>query len=251
MKKIIHILPIILILLFFAIIFYSKNSSIEQKLSKTIETVSDIRNTIVPIPTIIQSDGMPDKYLINTTFVPQAPEKNWDQPWQDACEEAALLTVIYYYNSKTPSISDMVTDITEMIEYEKNVGWTHDVNLTQISIIANEMYGLNPKIIDSPSIEDIKKNIADNLPVIVPANGKILYKENKHFKSGGPWYHNLVILGYDDPKKQFIVHDVGTQFGPYYKYSYQLLIDSIHDFPATGVKEDINMGDKRVLVLIK
>jgi hypothetical protein len=93
--------------------------------------------------------------------------------------------------------------------------------------------------------------IAKDIPVIVPANGKTLFKENKHFKSGGPWYHNLIILGYDDTKKQFIVHDVGTQFGAYFRYSYQLLMDSIHDFPPSHKKEDIDMGVPRVLVLLK
>ncbi|KKQ68181.1 MAG: hypothetical protein US90_C0026G0005 [Candidatus Shapirobacteria bacterium GW2011_GWE2_38_30] len=50
---------------------------------------------------------------------------------------------------------------------------------------------------------------------------------------------------------KFIVHDVGTQFGAYFHYSYDLLIESIHDFPSSGVKEDINSGIKQVLILIK
>ena len=76
-------------------------------------------------------------------------------------------------------------------------------------------------------------------------------KENNHFKSGGPWYHNLVILGYDDDKKQFTVHDVGTQFGAYFRYSYDTLMKSIHDFPLSLKKEDINQGIPRALILIK
>jgi hypothetical protein len=250
MKKLTVIFIIIISFVLYTV-YYRKKPQIEQKITQTFQTIEDVRTTIAPQPTVIQSDGLPDFHLIKTSFVPQAPEKIWDQPWQDACEESALLTVIYNYNAKTPSISDIVVDVNEMIDYEKRVGWTHDVNLTQMGIIAKETYGLNSTIIDSPTIEDIKKNIADNLPVIVPANGKTLFKENTHFKSGGPWYHNIVILGYDDPKKQFIVHDVGTQYGAYFRYSYRLLMESIHDFPDTGKKEDIDLGAKSVLVLLK
>ncbi|MFA4827257.1 MAG: hypothetical protein WC596_03350, partial [Candidatus Shapirobacteria bacterium] len=71
----------------------------------------------------------------------------------------------------------------------------------------------------------------------------------KHFKSGGPYYHNLTILGYDDTKQKFIVHDVGTQFGAYFQYSYDLLMESIHDFPLSGKKEDILIGAKKILIL--
>ena len=76
-------------------------------------------------------------------------------------------------------------------------------------------------------------------------------KENKNFKNGGPWYHSLVILGYDDDQQQFIVHDVGTRLGAYFRYSYQILLESIHDFPPSHKKEDIDQGSSRVLLLLK
>lgn len=228
-----------------------KNPKIEQKIVDTVSKIEDIKETIAPKPTKILSSGYPDKHLIKTTFVPQAPEKNWDQPWQDACEEAVLLTVHYYYQQISPDNQEIKTDILKMIEFEEEQLFNHDVNLTQMDLIAQKHLGYNTKIIDDPTVEDIKKYLAQDIPVIVPASGKILYKENKHFKSGGPYYHNLTILGYDDNQNKFIVHDVGTQFGAYFKYSYPLLIESIHDFPKTNNKLDINNGDKKVLILLK
>ena len=120
-----------------------------------------------------------------------------------------------------------------------------------MAVIASDMFKLNSKIIDNPTIDQIKNYLSQDIPVVVTANGKTLYAENKHFKSGGPYYHSLTILGYDDDKNQFTVHDVGTQFGAYFKYSYSLLMESIHDFPESGKKEDINSGEKRVLILLK
>jgi hypothetical protein len=200
---------------------------------------------------IAKTPTIPGYHQITTAFIPQSPEKNWQEPWQDSCEEASLLTVKYYYQKTTPSLPTLLNDYQHIFSYENQNGWTHDVNLKQISQISSILFKLKPIIVINPTIDNIKEYLLQDVPVIVPANGKILYQENKHFKSEGPWYHNLVILGYDDATAQFTVHDVGTQFGAYYKYSYSLLMSSIHDFPPSGNKEDINTGDKKILILLK
>lgn len=252
-KKITFIIFIIIISVG-SLYFYSKTKKIpkiEQKIVDTVNKIENIKETIAPKPTKILSNGYPDKHLIKTTFIPQAPEKNWDQPWQDACEEAALLTVHYYLQEISPDEQIIKADVIKMIEFENEQSFNYDVNLAQMELIAQKYLGYNTKIIDNPTVEDIKKYLSQDIPVIIPASGKILYQENKHFKSGGPYYHNLTVLGYDDNQNKFIVHDVGTQFGAYFKYSYSLLIESIHDFPKTNNKLDINSGDKKVLILLK
>jgi len=130
-------------------------------------------------------------------------------------------------------------------------GWGNSINTSQLFQIGQNYLKLQPKIIENPTIEQIKTYLSQNIPVIIPANGKTLYRENKHFSNGGPYYHNLVILGYNDKQNKFIVHDVGTQHGAYFKYSYKIIMDSIHDYPPSGLKEDIDEGAKKVLVLLK
>lgn len=217
--------------------------------------VKNNTSTYQAIPKIINQSpaptSLPKYYLIKVPFIPQAPEKNWDQPWQDACEEAAILTVKYYYSNQNPSTEQIISDYNEIFNKEISLGFSHDLNLAQMATVSAQMFNLKSEIISYPTIEVIKSYLNRNLPIIAPANGKILYRENKHFKSGGPWYHNLVILGYDDNRQQFIVHDVGTQFGANYHYSYNTLIDSLHDFPDSNRKEDINLGVKNILVLVK
>jgi hypothetical protein len=243
MLKYIRIVTILLILATISVFIY--------KFRRPVPTPQNIVENLIQTPTIIQENGLPNKHLIKTVFVPQAPEKKWDQPWQDACEEAALLTLHYYYQSLSPSIDIMISDFNNLFDFETKQGWTHDVNLSQMATISAKLWNYQAEIIDNPTLDDLKEYLSKDIPLIVPANGKTLFKENKHFKSGGPWYHNLVILGYDDDKNQFIVHDVGTQFGAYFHYSYTTLMDSIHDFPPSLKKEDINLGTPRVLVLIK
>lgn len=212
---------------------------------------SSSRPATTPFPTKILKSGLPDYHLIKTAFVPQAPEKNWDQPWQDACEEAALLIVDYFYQQSSPSVGEQKQAILDMINFESQQGWTHDVNLGQMAQIGEKYLGYKTEIRENPTLEDLMRYLSNDIPIIVPANGKTLFRENRHFKNGGPWYHNLVILGFDDRLGKFIVHDVGTQFGAYFNYSYQLVIDSIHDFPASSRKEDIDTGPKKILLLLK
>ncbi|MDD4106778.1 MAG: C39 family peptidase [Candidatus Shapirobacteria bacterium] len=253
LKKI--LIPISLISIgVIAYILYPKTNiipKIEQKIVETSVKVQDLKETIAPKPTKILSTGIPDSHLIKTYFIPQAPEKNWDQPWQDACEEAALLTVDYYYKNSVPDIQTIKSDLLKIFEVENQYSFGHDVNIDQLAIIANEYLGYSTQIIDNPTVEEIKGFLAKDIPVIIPASGKTLYQENKHFKEQGPYYHNLTILGYNDNQQKFIVHDVGTQFGAYFKYSYSLLMESIHDFPNTKNKQDINSGDKKILILLK
>ena len=248
----ISIIFVILITFSFLIFKFFPKNKVENKITQITNEVEEIKETIAPVPTKILESGLPDKHLIQTTFVPQSPEKNWNEPWQYACEEASLLTVDYYYRNISSSDPQSIkNDLLKIFDFETNQSFTHDVNIDQMALVAQKYLGYSTKIITNPTINDIKQYLSQNIPVIVPANGKTLYQENKHFKEGGPYYHNLVILGYDDTNNKFTVHDVGTQFGAYFKYSYSLLMQSIHDFPSSQNKEDIDQGEKKVLILLK
>ena len=201
-----------------------------------------------PTPTSIT---IPDSFLIKTAFIPQAPEKIWTQPWQDACEEASLLTLKHYYQTTQPDSLTIKNEILGLIDYESTQGWSHDINIDQMAQLAQNYLHLKATIIEKPSLMQLKTYLSNGIPVIVPASGKILYRENKNFSHNGPYYHNIVILGFNDTKQLFTVHDVGTQYGSYFNYSYQLLLDSIHDLPPSKKVVDINQGQKRVLVLQK
>ncbi len=243
MLKYIKISILILVLTTFTALIY--------KYRRFVPSAQNLSETILPAPTIIEKDMLPNRHQMKTAFVPQAPEKKWDEPWQDACEEAALLTVHYYYEKNNPDIKTIHADLQSLFNFESEMSWTSDININQMATISAKLWNYQTKVIDNPTIDQIRQYLSQDIPVIIPANGKTLFLENTHFKGGGPWYHNLVILGYDNDKKQFIVHDVGTQFGAYFHYSYTTLMSSIHDFPASLKKEDINSGIPRVLVLLK
>ena len=176
---------------------------------------------------------IPKEALIKMSFVSQAPFADWNEPWQNACEEASINMVWYYLNDKNMTKENMRDDILTMVDFQlKNWGGHHDIDAEKTLDLAGKTYGLKGEVITEYSVESIKKLIASGIPVILPTDGILL--NNPNFRGDGPPYHMLVIKGYDG--KNFITNDPGTRLGEGYKYPYQTIIDSVKN-PDGGAKE--------------
>lgn len=201
-----------------------------------------------PLPTpdsVPIATPLPDSYLIkNFPFKSQAPFANWDELHDEACEEAALILVDYYLNHKSLDAATMEEQIQKMVAWEIEYFGAHkDLTIRELSEVARGFYKIeNFKIKDSIDIDDIKREVANGRPVIIPTAGRLL--GNPYFRSPGPIYHMLVVIGYEG--KTMIVQDIGTKRGDHYRYSQNVLFNAIHDFP--GAPEDIEQGKKTMLV---
>lgn len=192
----------------------------------------------------------PKEFLLSVPFTSQAPEKNWDQPWQDACEEAALLMMDAYYKNYNLSPLFVRDEILKMVDWEKEKSWGYSIEIEKVKEMASEYFSLDHltttspnhlRIIENPTIEQIKSSIINGNPVLVVADGKVL--PNPHFRNGGPVYHALIIRGFDED--EFITNDPGTQFGENFKYKYEDLLNAIHEWNGGDVKN----GRKVILVI--
>jgi len=190
-------------------------------------------------------DKYPDKFVIGVPFSPQAPFANWDDPYQEACEEMSLIMVDYFLKEEklSPEIADQ--EIQKIVAWETENGFPQDVNLNQLGEIAEKYYGYQSTIESELTINRIKEILSSGSPIIVPAAGRDL--GNPYFSGEGPWYHMLVLRGYT--KKHFITNDPGTRRGEKYKYKFDVLLNSVHDW--TGIKEDIRNGPSRMLIVRK
>ncbi|MCK5017940.1 MAG: C39 family peptidase [Candidatus Peribacteraceae bacterium] len=188
-------------------------------------------------------DNSPSKLKLDVPFTTQAPNANWDDPYQEACEEASLIMVHSYLSNIDLNIENSDEMILNLIKWEKENSYAQDVTLDQLAMIAEKYYKYETEIINNPNIDDIKKQIEKGNPVIVPVAGRNL--GNPYFSGEGPWYHMLVIIGYKGNK--FITNDPGTKRGEGYKYNFDVLLDAIHDW--TGVKEEIEAGGRKILVV--
>lgn len=185
---------------------------------------------------------IPEKAILDVPFSVQAPNANWDELHEEACEETSLIMLNHFIKkTKVGSANDIDNEIHSLIDFENSQGYKVDVTLDELNSIAKSYFQLSTGRVETNiSVEDIKKEIAEGRPVIIPAAGRLL--DNPNFSGEGPIYHMLVIKGYD--KEGFITNDPGTRKGDGFRYSYSNLFDAIHDWNS----EDILRGAKRYLV---
>lgn len=178
--------------------------------------------------------------ILGIEFTSQAPEKNWRQPWQDACEETSIVIVDNFYNKKSLNTKTAKSEILKIFYIKEKVfGPSLDEDAEKMNYIINNFLNWEGRVVENLTLEQIKEEITNNRPVILPADGKIL--KNKYFNTSG--YHVFVISGYDDDKKMFITQEPGTRFGKNYLYSYDTVERAMRDYHVQG----LNQG-KRVAI---
>jgi len=174
---------------------------------------------------------------LDVPFTSQAPEENWDQPWQDACEEASVLMISSYYNKHKITKSYAVSEINRMIDWETENNWAYSISAKNVTtLLNNELENKNEfEMVENPTIEQIKYSISNGNPVLGLFYGKEL--ENPNFNNGGPDYHTLIIKGYTET--QFITNDPGTKNGKNFLYSYENIMNALHDWNDGFVSSSI------------
>ena len=196
------------------------------------------------IATAASDAQLPTEINLAVPFTSQAPSANWDLPYQEACEEASAYMVYLYYQGVPSGVIDpdqAEQAILEIVDFENDyLGYYLDTTAAETANIIDMFYGLSATIVDNPTIDEIKAELAAGRPVIVPAAGRQL--GNPFFSGEGPLYHMLVLRGYTADGK-FISNDPGTRNGNGYVYSQDVIMEAMGDWndgdPANGVKRVI------------
>jgi hypothetical protein len=183
--------------------------------------------------------------LLNVPFSVQAPFGVWDAIHEETCEETAVMLVASFYDGEHGVISPKIADarILRIVEIERKLlGLYKDTSAEDTAAFAKKAYpNLTAQIISLRSIDDIKHLLQQGMPVILPADGKML--KNPNFKNGGPIYHMIVVIGYKNG--YFITNDPGTRNGKSYLYKEDLLFAAAHDWNGGDVKH----GQKVAIML--
>lgn len=156
-----------------------------------------------------------------------------------------MILVNAYLNGQGMNANEMNSQILSTVAWEEDNGYPIDVTMPQLLEVAKGKYDLSGRVIENVTIEDIKNELRNGNPVIAPFAGRDL--GNPYYSGLGPWYHVMVITGFDGT--YFYTKDVGTKRGDNYKYTHATLFNALHDW--TGVKEETNTGPKRVLIVTK
>lgn len=221
-------------------------AEIKDKIEQVEEKIeSDKTDESDKNPSENQLTAIPEKIFIEVPFTSQAPYGVWDEKHEEACEEAAIIILKYYFDKKDLTKKITEKEIQRMIDYEiKNYGDYKDSTSKQVVKLAEDFYGIsNLDVIYDFSKEDIKKELAKGNPVIIPVAGRKL--GNPYYTQPGPLYHMLVLVGYSGD--QIITNDPGTRRGEGYRYDSNVLYGAIHDFP--GDKNKIGEGRKAMITV--
>ncbi|MFC1612621.1 C39 family peptidase [Patescibacteria group bacterium] len=198
-----------------------------------------------PSPQKEEELAIPEEFNLDVPFTPQAPNAVWDEIHQDACEEAsALMAAFFVLERPILGPSDTDKELLKIVDWQKRYfGFWKDTDASQTADILREYYGLkNIEVQYDITIEDIKREIAQGHPVIIPAAGREL--GNQYYTPPGPYYHMLVVKGYT--KNRIITNDPGTKRGENFSYKNDIFYNAIHDWNSGDIA-----GGKKAMIVVK
>jgi len=216
---------------------------------KTVATSTKrLVKTKATLPDPFAVDGsLPSSVNLAVPFLSQAPKQNWDMPYQEACEEASMIMVDAFERGRTvkyqPDEGDQA--ILSLVSFETDtLRFGPDLTASQ-TVQTFEGYFKNRSGIvkANPTVDDVKRALANGYPVILPFYGKVL--GNPNFRNGGPEYHMLVVKGYLADGR-WITNDPGTRLGADYLYAQDVMMNAIRDWNGG----DVPNGGRVMIVML-
>lgn len=162
------------------------------------------------IPTTYAGDesvSLPQSVLLNVPFTSQAPLGEWNDRRQlDGCEETSIkMAMMWVYGNAAPP-EEVRRDIINMSELEKVVfGSFEDTSAADTASLFKSFYNYDKvSVAYGITTTDIKVQLAAGHLVLIPLNTRSL--KNKIYRRG-PVRHTVVVVGYDNQRKEMIIND--------------------------------------------
>lgn len=192
------------------------------------------------VPEITRADAI----NWNVPFTSQAPSANWDPPYDEACEEASMLMVLRYFRAEPiTGPEDAEAGLAEIFARNESFGYPIDITAEESAVVLRSLAPeLLVETVYEPTVEALKTALTEGALIIVPAQGQML--GNPYFRQPGPPYHMLVLRGFTDDG-YVITNDPGTKRGEQYVYTWETLMDAMHDWNGG----DVVNGQKVVIVV--
>jgi len=199
---------------------------------------SNLNSNIAPVVVTI-----PDEINLAVPFTTQAPYAKWDEQHNESCEEAAALTVYYWWQKKIFTKEIAEDELQKMVDFQnEKYGGYKDTDAQETAQLIKDLWGYKKvEVKYDITLDDIKKEVGQGRPVILPTAGREL--KNPYFRRPGPIYHMVVVRGYT--KDKIITNDPGTKRGEEYIYDSDILYNAIHDWNDG----DIYDGKKAMIVV--
>jgi len=196
---------------------------------------------LIPPSTARAAERSPERVALGVPHVWEIPDGVWVRPWSGACEEASIIMIDRYYTRGSTPISrpESKALMYPLFGIETSLfGYNTDTNAAETARLMNDYSSVEATPKYHPSLDDLKNELRAGRPVITMHYGRGLQNPKHAWARGSSSYHVLVLVGFDDAKNEFIVNDSELQFGGAYRYSYDLVMGSLHDFDHKTNKAD-------------
>jgi uncharacterized protein YvpB len=188
----------------------------------------------LPFPLVTQAQIEVMRKQLEVPYVAQAPDGNWTAPWNEACEEASIIMIDHFYQGTAPPDTEEIKqNIRDMVTWEnKTFRKNDDTTAEETEKLIQYLDVFDTEIKRDPTVEEIKEQIDLGRPVIALLNMYTLYGEQEQ----GDSYHVLVINGYDDEKKEFLLQDPARADKK--TSSYETVMRALHDYNPASKEAD-------------
>lgn len=189
--------------------------------------------SVLCIPAFVQASPV----ILPVPFTAQAPEGNWVEPWDNACEETSVVMVENYYRGNwSLNVEKSKKEIQNVLTQKEGIfGTSKDESLADVVTLINTVYKREAELVKDITVEKIKREIDGGYPVIIAFDARLV--RNANFISPKPTYHVAVIIGYDDKTKQFVLNEPGTSEGEHFRYGYDELLKANKEYTVRDTGE--------------
>ncbi len=225
---------------------FSKESNQNLSIPEFVVPTPIIEEKPIEEEVVVIKKALPPSVTLGVPFYMQAPDNKRVLPWTEACSEANLVLAAYYIQNKVLTKDQFKKDILAMTKVQDKFFDTYiEIPMVELKKLYDRFYPKigTSKIIENPTIEQIKEELSQGNIVIVPTAGKEL--NNPYYLEYAPRFHTVLIRWYDD--KYFYANDVGISRGENFPYLQEVIMEANHDL----VDGDISQWAKRILVIEK
>jgi len=185
--------------------------------------------------------------ILQVPFTSQAPYNNWEN--NEDCEETSIVMANAYLSDNTANTIS-AAEASEAIENikkweQENLGYNKDTGADATQRVAEVVYGLKVKQIVDFTEQDLKDELDKGHPILLPVNTKLL--DTPKYRDVPAFYHMIVIRGYNENEKGFIVNDPGTEDGNGNAYSFETLKSAATDWNHDLMKME---PDRKIALVI-
>ncbi|MFA6427348.1 MAG: C39 family peptidase [Candidatus Magasanikbacteria bacterium] len=171
---------------------------------------------------------------LEVPFATQIPDGKWVRPYSEACEESSIVMIDAYYEGRRGVIGHRTSKerMQPYFDYQdERYGDNDDSNAWRTGDMVHSLARyFKAEVVEYPALRDIQAELRAGRPVMTFHHGYSLQNKRIPFSNTPESFHVIVLVGYDENSRQFIVHEPGMRRGSFYRYDYDVIMKSMADY---------------------